>query len=160
MELKEITWENLWQVINLKPSEAQSRFLPSNAVFMAQAYVNLKFNFPDVCFALYNECEPVGFTKIVYVPKGEEPYKFLEDSYMIDAIMVDSQHQNKGYGNESLQQVMKFIETKPLGKAESIKLACYEDNLIAISMYEKIGFYKTDKFINKEKQLRIYTKNI
>ena len=74
IELKEITWDNFWQIVNLKPNESQSRFLPSNAVFMAQAYVNLKSNYPDVCFALYNESEPVGFTKIVYVPTCVEPY--------------------------------------------------------------------------------------
>lgn len=160
IELKEITWENFWQIVNLKPSESQSKFLPSNAIFMAEAYVNLKFKYPDVCFALYNGSKPVGFTKIVYVPKCEEPYQFSEDSYMIDAIMIDSQHQGKGYGKASLCQVLKYIESKPLGEADSIKLLCYDDNTIAISIYEKVGFHKTDKLTNKEKRLRIYTKDI
>lgn len=160
IDLKEITWENFWKIINLKPSESQSKFLPSNAIFMAQAYVNLKFKYPDVCFALYNESKPVGFTKIVYVPKHEEPYQFSEDSYMIDAIMIDIEYQGKGYGKEALYQILKFIDSKPLGEADSIKLLCYDDNTNAISIYEKEGFYKTDKFTNKEKGLRIYTKSI
>jgi len=78
--------------------------------------VNLKFKYPDVCFYLYNESQPVGFTKIVYVPKFEEPYYFLEDTYLIDAIMIDSNHQGKGYGKQSLYQVLKYIESKPLGE--------------------------------------------
>lgn len=160
IELKEITWENFWQIINIKPSESQSKFLPSNAIFMAEAYVNLKFKYPDVCFALYNEHEPVGFTKIVYVPKCEEPYQFPEDSYMIDAIMIDSKHQGKGYGKLALYQILKYIKSKQLGEADSIKLLCYDDNTIAISLYEKVGFHKTDKLTNKEKKLRIYTKGI
>ena len=36
IELKEITWDNFWQVVALKPSESQREYLPSNAVFMAQ----------------------------------------------------------------------------------------------------------------------------
>lgn len=160
IELKEITWENFWQIINLKPRESQSAYLPSNAVFMAQAYVNSKFNYPDVCFALYKELHPVGFAKIVYVPKCVEPYHFLEDSYMIDAIMIDGQHRGKGYGREALYQVLKYIESKPLGEADSIKLSCYDDNIVASSIYEKVGFSKTDKFANKEKKLRIFSKDL
>lgn len=160
IELKEITWENFWQIINLKPSESQSIYLPTNAVFMAQAYINSKFNYPDVCFALYNESQPVGFTKIVYVPKYVEPYHFLEDSYMIDAIMIDGQHQGKGYGKEALYQVLRYIESKPLGEADSIKLSCYDDNIVAISIYERVGFSKTDRFANKEKNLYIFSKDI
>ena len=160
IQLKEITWENFWQIINLKPSESQGQFLPSNAIFMAQTYVNLKFKYPDVCFSLFNESEPVGFTKIVYVPKFEEPYEFLEDTYLIDAIMIDSHHQGKGYGKQAVYQVLKYIESKPLGEADSIKLLCYDENIIAINIYEKAGFHKTDKFTNEEKRLRIYSKDI
>lgn len=127
---------------------------------MAQAYINSKFNYPDVCFALYNELQPVGFTKIVYVPKYVEPYQFLEDSYMIDAIMIDGQHQGMGYGKEALYQMLRYIESKPLGDADSIKLSCYDDNIVAISIYERVGFYKTDKFANKEKKLHIFSKDI
>ena len=46
IELKEIMWGNFWQIINLKASESQSTYLPSNAVFMAQAYINSKLNYP------------------------------------------------------------------------------------------------------------------
>lgn len=160
VELREITWENFWQIINLKTSESQSHLLPSNAIFMAQAYVNLKFKYPDVCFSLYKESEPIGFTKIVYVPKNVEPYQFLEDTYMIDAIMIDRHHQGKGFGKEGLYQVLKYIDSKPLGEADSIKLSCYDDNTVAISIYERLGFEKTDKFVDKEKMLRIFSKNI
>ena len=160
IELKEITWENFWQIINLKTSESQSHLLPSNAIFMAQAYVNLKFKYPDVCFALYKGSDPIGFTKIVYVPKCVEPYQFLEDSYMIDGIMIDSLYQGKGYGKEGLYQVLKYIKSKPFGEADSIKLSCYDDNIVAISIYKRLGFQKTDKFVDEEKKLRIFAKEI
>ena len=160
IELREITWENFWQIISLKPSEHQNDYLPSNAVFMAQAYVNLKLKYPDACFALYNGSHLVGFTKIVYIPKDTGPYNFSEDTYMIDAIMIDAKHQGKGYGSEAFHKVLVYIETKPFGEANSIKLACHDSNVIAIGLYEKAGFCETGQFANREKKLRIYSKTM
>ena len=45
IKLKEINWNNFWDIINLDVLDTQRNFLPSNAVFMAQAYVNIKFLF-------------------------------------------------------------------------------------------------------------------
>lgn len=79
---------------------------------------------------------------------------------MIDSIMIDRQYQRKEYGKEALIHVLKYIESKPLGDADSIKLLCTDDNTVAINIYEKAGFHKTNKIINKEKRLRVYTKKI
>lgn len=111
IEFKEITKENFWQIVNLKLHESQREYLPSNAVFMAQAFLNLKLDYPDVCFAIYKESLPVGFTKIVYVPKCEDPYQFAENSYMID-----HHYQGNGYGKEALNHLLKYIKTKPLSE--------------------------------------------
>ena len=59
-----------------------------------------------------------------------------------------------------LYQVLKYIKSKPFGEAESIKLSCHDDNIVAISIYERLGFQKTDKFVNEEKKLRIFSKDI
>ena len=160
IELKEITWENFWQVVELRPSESQREYLPSNAVFMAQAYVNLKCKYPDACFALAKESHIVGFTKVVYVPQGAEPYNFLEDTYMIDAFMIDGKEQGKGYGRAGFQQVLAFIETNPWGESKSTKLACHDDNTVAVGMYKRAGFCETDQFVGKDKRMRIYAKTL
>lgn len=160
IELKEITWENFWQVVELKPHESQREYLPSNAVFMAQAYVNLKFKYPDACFALSRESHVVGFTKVVYVPQGAEPYRFQEDTYMIDAFMIDDQEQGKGYGREGFRQVLAYIETKPWGESNTIKLACHDRNTVAVGMYKKFGFCETDQFVGRDKKMRIYSKTL
>ena len=114
VELKEITWENLWEVLNLKPTESQKDYLPSNAIFMAMAYVNLKFQYPDVCFAVCIGEVVIGFTKIVFVEKDEEQYNLSEDSYLIDALMIDEKYQGKGYGTSALEKILSFIYTKPV----------------------------------------------
>jgi diamine N-acetyltransferase len=156
IELKEITWDNFWDVINLKSAETQKHYLQTNAVFMAMAYVNLKFNYPDACFAIYHGETVVGFSKIVFVPKDEEPYDFSEDTYLIDAMMIDERHQGKGYGKAALNQILSFIRTKPWGNSHCIKLSCYDENIAAIKLYEKSGFVKTDRFVRGKKGLRLY----
>lgn len=160
IELKEITCENFWKVVELRPNESQREYLHSNAVFMAQAYVNLKFRYPDACFALYSGSHIVGFTKVVYVPRCAGPYNFSEDTYMIDAFMIDGREQGKGYGKAGFQQVLAFIETKPWGESNTIKLACHDSNTVAVSMYRKAGFCETDQFVDRDKRLRIYSKTI
>lgn len=160
IELRDINWDNFWQVIDLKTNVSQTKYLPPISVFMAQSYVNLKLKYRDACFALYNESQLVGFAKVVYVPSGAEPYYFAENSYMIDAIMIDVKYQGKGYGKEGLLQILKYIESKPFGEAESIKLLCHGKNLLAISIYDKLGFNKIDTLIKKDGNYIIFSKDI
>lgn len=154
--LKEITWDNFWSIISLKPTESQMGNLPSNAIFMAQAYINLKMHYNDVCFAIYNDDEPVGFTKIVFVEKNEETYKFLEDTYFIDAMMIDEKHQGKGYSKPALKQILDFIQTKPWGDTCSIKLSIYDGNTAAANLCKQFGFVSTDEFVLGKAGLRLY----
>jgi len=157
IELREITWDNFWDVVGLKPTDSQIKYLPTNAVFMAQAYINLKAGDDgDICFSIYcNDCL-IGFTKIVLVPNGLLPFDFLEDSYYLDAFMIDAKHQGKGYGRLALSEIIKFIQSKPWGNVDLIKLSCYDENTLAISLYETSGFVRTNRFIKGKDGLRIY----
>jgi diamine N-acetyltransferase len=156
VKLKDITWENFWRVVGLRPTEAQRGYLPENAVFMAQAYVNLKSNYDDICFAVYNGDEVVGFTKIVFVGKGEPPFNFDEDTYYLDALMIDESFQGRGFGKAALKEILDFIATKPWGPANSVKTACYDENTAAAAMYVNQGFKPTNQFVPNKKGLRLY----
>ena len=147
MEFREITWDNLWSVLRLRVGEDQKKFIPDNSVFLAQAYVNLKCGYPDSCFAIYDNDVLVGFTKVVYVPCREETYNFAETSYMIDALMIDEKHQNRGLGKKALEMILEYIDSLPFGECESIKLLCEEENIGAIHLYRKFGFIRTDVVI-------------
>ena len=154
--LKEITWDNLRDVIDLKTTESQKGYLPSNAVFMAQAYVNLKMQYQDACFAIYHDADLIGFTKIVFVPEHEKTFGFSEDTYFIDAMMIDEKHQGKGYGKLALPEIIAFIRIEPWGKVCSIKLSCYDGNTAAANLCGQFGFAGTDQFIPGKAGLRIY----
>ncbi|WP_185806814.1 GNAT family N-acetyltransferase [Bacillus sp. HMF5848] len=156
MEFKEITWDNLWDVLALKVNETQKKFVADNAVFLAQAYVNVKYGYPDSCFAIYEKSELVGFTKVVYVPSCEEAYNFKEDCYMIDVLMIDKKYQKHGFGKKALKMILQYIESCPFGEYDSIKLLCNDENINAIHVYHSFGFISTDVIIRGR---RLFTRN-
>ncbi|MDQ0361320.1 GNAT family N-acetyltransferase [Breznakia pachnodae] len=145
IRLKEIDWNNFWDVVNIKVKDNQVDYLPPVSVFMAQSYVNLKNGDPDVSLAIYNNDLLIGFTKIVYIPKDGEPYKLDKTSYMIDAVAIDEKFQGLGYGKLAFNEIISFIKKKPFGDAETISLVCKEENVNATRMYEKNGFVKNKK---------------
>lgn len=124
--LKEITSENWEACIQLQPSEDQEAFIASNLYSLAQS----KFlpNFETL--AVYKDETMVGFVMF-----GVDP----DDSqYWIYRLMVDSSHQGKGYGIETMRQVIDRIKAKP--DATNIMVAYHPENKAAASLYQKLGF--------------------
>lgn len=151
MELREITWENLWEILSIRVKDNQKTFVLDVSVFLAQAYVNIKNGFSDSCFGLYSHNVLVGFTKIVYVPPFEDVYYFTEPSYMIDALIIDEKHQNKGLGRQALIRIIDYANSQPFGPYKSIKLLCDEENSIAIELYRSMGFKSSEDKVRGKK---------
>lgn len=140
IELREIDWGNLGQILDLKVLESQEDFILPNAVFIAQAYVNLRLNYPDVVFGIYNDNCAIGFTKIVLVPKNEKPYYFDYTCYMIDAFMLDSGFQKMGLGRQAFEKILLFIQSQPFGTADEIRLLCSVTNMKGQHFFKSFGF--------------------
>ncbi|MFO7969052.1 MAG: GNAT family N-acetyltransferase [Bacillota bacterium] len=157
IELKPINWSNFWDVVALKPKHEQTKYIQPISVFMAESYVNLREKNPDISMAIYFNSQLIGFFKIVYIPKFEESYNLTENSYMIDALIIDESFQGKGYGKLALKKVIDFILDFPFGKAKTISLVCYKQNQKAINLFHKFNFIKTKP---KNKNMYIYLKKI
>lgn len=155
IHLQAITWNNFWEVTKINPKPEQVKFVKPVSLFMAQSYINLKANHPDESLAIYNDKTLIGFTKIVLVPKDVEPYKLNQDSYMIDALIIDQSQQGKGYGRKSLAAIIDYCQTYPFGQAEVLTLVCFEENQQAQVIFTTFGFKKV-KQINKEKKMCLY----
>ncbi|MDN9012731.1 GNAT family N-acetyltransferase [Brevibacillus laterosporus] len=124
--LKEVTSENWEECIELQPHEDQKHFIASNLYSLAQS----KFlpNFETL--AVYNDQIMVGFVMF-----GVDP----DDSqYWIYRLMIASGHQGKGYGLETMKQVIDKIKAKP--DTTDIMVAYHPDNQAAATLYEKLGF--------------------
>jgi diamine N-acetyltransferase len=140
MEFRKIDWANFWQMIQIKTKKNQERFIQPVSVFLAQSYVNLNLGYPDKSLAIYEEDKLIGYLKMVYVPKNVKPYHMDEDSFMIDALIIDKDYQGKGYGKVALDLAIKEIKAWAQEKAKLISLVCYQDNTVAMKVFSNKGF--------------------
>ena len=57
-------------------------------------------------------------------------------------IAIDYEYQGKGYGEESMTLLLEY--TSRIVRIKNISLNVHKDNIVAVSLYEKIGFEKCD----------------
>ena len=130
--LKKITEENFLDAFNLNLAPGQEEFVSHPIRSLAQAYV-----YRDQCqpFGIYNDEKMVGYVMVIY------DYDVPE--YDIWHMMIDQSKQGHGLGSEALDQVIRYISTKPFGDSDRVALTCNKDNPIAKKMYEEKGFSAT-----------------
>lgn len=82
-----------------------------------------------------------GFNEGVFDEQyGEEIPDVLYDNYSIWRLMIDENHQKKGYGKEAVRLALEFIRTFPCGKAECCVLSYEIENTVAQRLYASCGF--------------------
>ena len=131
-ELKKITEENFMDAFRLRLAPEQERFVSHPIRSLAQAYV-----YRDQCqpFGIFAEGKMVGYVMVIY------DYDVPE--YDIWHMMIDESMQGRGYGGDALDQVIRYIRTKPFGASGRVALTCNKDNPAARKLYESRGFRAT-----------------
>jgi diamine N-acetyltransferase len=133
--LREVTRENLDDILDLKVTREQENFVASNAVSIAQAH------FYPVCpetawfRAIYADEAPVGFVLIVDDP--------VNSDYSLWRLMIDAQFQRCGFGKRALELVINHVKTRPGAKTLSTSYVPGEGS--PQDFYEKMGFTSTGK---------------
>ncbi len=90
--LKEITRDNFWDCISLEVVPEQVDFVTSNAVSIAQSKVQ-----PEcIPMAVYDDDLMVGF--VMYCIDEDD------SEFWIYRMMIDKNHQSKGYGKKANQK--------------------------------------------------------
>lgn len=135
VELKEVTEDNFYEVIHLKVSDEQeeSRYVAPNVRSIAECWLYRKDEdvFP---YVIYSENKVVGF---ILLDLDE-----VEREYMIWRMMVDEQHQSRGYGRKIVEAV---IEMGRNDKGYDVLIADYvEGNAQMKYLLESLGFKRTD----------------
>ena len=128
--LKEITTDNIDDVLALKVRDDQKGFVVSNAESLAKAYVYSKTAYP---FAVYDDETLVGFIMMGYYA--------LKEYYTLWEFMIDEKYQNKGYGREALKLGINFVKEK--FNPDSIYTGVAPGNSVAKGLYESVGFAAT-----------------
>ena len=132
VELKAITEDNFLDAFHLRLTPGQEDFVSPPIRSLAQAYV-----YRNQCqpFGICAEGKMVGYVIVIYDYDAPE--------YDIWHMMIDEKLQGRGYGRESLDQVIDYIRTKPFGDADRVALTCNKRNVIARKLYESKGFSST-----------------
>ena len=124
--LRPITPDNWELCINLKTTDEQQHFVATNLYSLAQAKV-----FPEcIPLALYYGETMVGF--LMYAPTEDR------GQYWIWRLMIDKDHQGKGYGRAAMREAIRFLQTRPACK--EIWLDFTPGNVVAERLYLSLGF--------------------
>ncbi|MGO4538213.1 GNAT family N-acetyltransferase [Paenibacillus sp. 2TAB19] len=150
ISLRKITLDNRRAIFNLEVTEDQRRFVASNLSSAASCYVLATNGGHPFPFAIYEDEQPVGFVMITYRITGYELPSIGDDSYCILRLMIDKQHQKRGYGREAMHKILEFIRTFPAGPARYCWISHKADNVTAGKLYESFGFRDSGEIINDE----------
>ncbi|MCR5716682.1 MAG: GNAT family N-acetyltransferase [Lachnospiraceae bacterium] len=145
INLRTITEENFMDAFQLTLGEGQETYVSHPIRSLAQAYV-----YREQCqpFGIYCGEEMVGYVMVIYDDDIPE--------YDIWHMMIDKQHQGKGYGTAALQQVLAYIQTKPFGDSDRVTLTCHRENQCALSLYHHLGFTETGVAYEEELELSLH----
>ncbi len=136
IRLREINADNFWDIISLTLEKEQEQLIVSNAVSIAQAYVQHEC----IPLAIYGGKIPVGF--VMYCIDRDD------GEYWIYRLMIDKQYQNKGYGRQTLEQIIEII--KKDGTHHKIYLGVHINGGASVHLYESMGFVFTAQAFGKE----------
>ena len=142
--LKKIDASNFIDCFHLELAVGQEKYVSNPIRSLAQAYVYYNQCVP---FGIYAEDKMVGYVMVIY--------DYDEEVYNIWHMMIDRAFQGKGYGKGALQEVLKYIASKPFGSSKTILITCNPQNEVAYRLYRQIGFTETGKSDDDELELGI-----
>lgn len=140
--LKRIDESNFIDCFNLKLAMGQEKYVSNPVRSLAQAYVYYNQCVP---FGIYAEDTMVGYVMVIY--------DYDEEVYNIWHMMIDRAFQKRGYGTSALQEVLKYIASKPFGSSKTILITCNPQNEAAYRLYRKLGFTETGRSDDDEIEL-------
>jgi len=136
ISLREVNEDNFDKCVKLEVAENQKNFVAANMKSLAQAWIHYENARP---FAIYNDDEMVGFI-MFYIDEEKEPYLWR--------LMIDKNHQGKGYGRTALKMAIEhFINTINM---TAVKTSLVPGNDGAESLYKSLGFEPTEEFEGDE----------
>ena len=139
----------MWDIVDLQVAEDQEDFVSSNGDSIIEAYTTPGTGCTAIPFGIYEDEEPVGFVMVGYNEGalhafgGDEVSLVWFDNYSLWRIMIDENHQRKGYGRAAMELALDFIRTKPCGEAEYCVLSYEPENEVARKFYASLGFVET-----------------
>ena len=134
--LEPIDRNNFRKLFNMQVRPEQVTFVTPPRWTLARCYV--KFfgdNFEHLPHLIRAGDQVVGYATTVCDPDSA-------DNYWIDDIMIDAEHQGKGYGRAAMVKVLSMIVAR-YPNCRAVQLTCFRANTTAAALYTSLGFQPT-----------------
>ncbi len=125
IRLEPITKENWYECSQLAVTPAQSHFISSNLLCIAEVQFYPTWD----AFAIYIDEEMVGFVMV------EDDYE--QEAWWISSLMVAAEQQGKGYGKAAVHTLLPLLRKRG---CPEIWVGYADDNLAARALYRSLGF--------------------
>jgi diamine N-acetyltransferase len=139
--LREVTKENLWDILKLEVAPEQRRYVASNSVSIAQAYFDREIAWFR---AIYADETPVGFLMLSDDASQQE--------YFIWRLMIDAKYQKLGFAKQAMELLFDYVRTRP--GAKEILVSYVPGDEGPQGFYEKLGFMPTGEMEGDEVVMR------
>jgi diamine N-acetyltransferase len=133
VNLREVTRDNFRQIARLKVANDQLEFVANNGYSLAQAKYEPEFKLTPL--GVYDDDTPVGF--VMYGASEENG----REIWAIWRLMIDQNHQRKGYGRAAIEQTIKRIQAET--GCDEIYISFVPANVAAKTLYSSLGFEDT-----------------
>ena len=148
--LREISQETVGDVIALTVRPEQQHYIASNAVSIAEAHYH-----PQAWFrAIYADETPVGFIMLHDENLREKPE--IEHFYALWRLMIDAEHQGKGYGAQAMRLLVEHVSSNP--SATEVLTSYIPGDDGPEGFYLKLGFEHTGRMVHGDREMRLRLK--
>jgi diamine N-acetyltransferase len=149
VELRQVGYSNLREVLRLRVSEQQTQFVEGVPGSLAEAEVT-----PDArpwYRAVYAAGDLVGFVMISDgIPPGNPE---LIGPYYLWRLLIDVKHQGRGYGTRALDLVCDYVRTRPTG--DVLMTSAVQGEGGPTPFYLRYGFELTGDVVDDEPVFRL-----
>ena len=142
VSLREVTRENLLEILKLAVSEAQNKFVAPNTVSIAQAHF-----YPEKAWfrAIYADETPVGFLML-----SDQPHK---PEYFLWRLMIAAEYQGLGFGAKAIKLLIAHVKMRP--QATGLFTSYVPGEGSPGDFYHKLGFVDTGEVEEGENVARL-----
>ena len=140
--LQKVDESNFLDCFSLKLDAQQEKFVSHPIRSLAQADVYYKQCTP---FAVCHAGQVIGYLMVIY--------DYDEAAYFIWHLMIDVQHQGRGYGRAAMEAALAYIRSKPFGNSGIVRLTVSPQNSAACHLYQTLRFSATGRADEDEIEL-------
>ena len=141
-----VTKDNWRALVRLKVREDQTHFVASNVFSIAEAQFGQDeadgSHWEMFPFGIYDDETPVGF--LMY---GQN-YQYADYQTFIIRLMVDENHQGKGYGKFGMEKLLEMFRQDQ--HLLNVGISYEPENEGARKLYASLGFVETGKLLEDE----------